>query len=105
MYKYKTIMHLSLSGVSTDPSVPLEIEYTVTKGYAATREEPGQGDTVGIFKITLTDSKGVRYKAHDWLWELFEGNEELGEELLAEARAADDEAREFRDAMRGEHIA
>ena len=105
-YKYKTLINLSFAGLGgEDHAVPLEVEYTVDKSYPATREQPAEGGGVNIVKATLTDSKGTRYRAHDWLWEILEADQELTAELLSEASASDDEAREFRDTLRGEHFA
>jgi hypothetical protein len=101
-YKYKTKIGLTLLGLAFDKQVPIEIEYTVRKGCEATREQPAEGPTLELVKITLTDSKGTRYRAHDWLWELFEGDDELQGELLSEAAAADESGRDLRDALRGE---
>jgi hypothetical protein len=101
-YKYKTKIGLTLLGLAFDKQVPVEIEYTVSKGCEATREQPAEGPTLELVKITLTDSKGTRYRAHDWLWELFEGDDELQGELFSEADASDDDAREHRDALRSE---
>jgi hypothetical protein len=104
IYKYKTHLHLSLSGLgAADHAVPLEFEYKVSKGYPETREEPGEGPSVDFVKITLTDEKGIRYRAHDWLWELLEKDGELTNELLSEANAADQcAADDHADAMRRE---
>ena len=76
-YKYKTSLHLTLLGEGSDHSVPIEFEYTVNRGCEATLEQPAEGPSVGLSKITLTGKDGTRYRAHDWLWELFEGDEEL----------------------------
>ena len=102
-YKYKTSLHLTLLGEGSDHSVPIEFEYTVNRGCEATLEQPAEGPSVGLSKITLTGKDGTRYRAHDWLWELFEGDEELGDELIAEANAADEAAADdHADAMRSE---
>jgi hypothetical protein len=103
-YKYKTFLHLSFSGLGpADHAVPLEIQYTVRKGCEATREQPAEGPEVNITKIALTDQAGIRYRDHRWLTELVEGSEELTAELISEAAAADECARdEHADAMRRE---
>jgi hypothetical protein len=103
IYKYKTHLTLGLLGSIRLRSVPIEFEYKVSKGYPETREEPGEGPSVDFVKITLTDEKGIRYRAHDWLWEILDGDEELASELLSEANAADESARDdHADAMRRE---
>ena len=104
IYKYKTHLHLSLSGLgAADHAVPLEIEYKVRKGSPQTSQDPGEGPSTDLIKITLTDEKGIRYRAHDWLWALLEGDEELQSELLSEANAADQSAADdHADAMRRE---
>jgi hypothetical protein len=105
-YRYKTLINLAFAGIGGDDhAIPFEVEYTVSKGCEATREQPGEGPSVSILKATLTDSKGTRYRAHDWLWEILEADKELEAELIAEANSSDDDAREHRDALRGEHFA
>jgi len=103
-YTYQTSFTLRLSGLDgSDHHVPLEIVYDVSPGRPQNSEDPGQPPIVKISKATLTDSKGVRYRAHDWLWEILEGNDELGDELVAEANAADESAADdHADAMRRE---
>jgi len=93
-YKSKTLINLSIAGIGEDNSVQLEIEYSVRKGSAPTSQDPGEGASVDITKATVTDSKGIRYRAHDWLWEIMTGADELTSELLSEAAAADESARD-----------
>jgi len=102
-YTYKTLINLAFAGLGGDDhAVPLELEYAVYRGRDATFEEPAEGPSLTITKATLTDSKGIRYRAHDWLWEILEADQELAAELLSEANASDDDAREHRDALRSE---
>jgi hypothetical protein len=101
-YTYQTSFTLRLSGLDCgDHHVPLEIVYTVRPGSEATSEQPAEEATVGISKVTLTGKDGTRYRAHDWLWEILVGDKDLGDELIAEANAADEAAADAHgDAMR-----
>jgi len=103
-HKFKTSLHLTFSGLGNESIVPIEFVYTVHWGSAATHEQPAEGPTVGISKITVTDAKGNCSDAPDWLWAVVEDDSELGDELVAEARSDDDAGRELRDALRGEAI-
>jgi len=102
-YRFKTSLHLTFSGLDKESIVPVEFDYTVNWARDATFEEPAEGTTVGIRKITVIDSKGERYPAPDWLWAVVENDGELGDELVAEARNDNERAAdEHADAMRSE---
>ena len=99
---FKTSLHLTFSGLANEAVVPVTFEYTVNWGSEATREQPAEGPTVGVRSITLTDSAGGRHDAPAWLWTIVEGDQELGDELVAEARSDDEAAAEHAAAMKSE---
>jgi hypothetical protein len=101
-YTYKTGILFTLSDASAaDPhEVTLTLKYTVSRGYAATLEEPGEGPSVSLQTATITATPQANgqlrraYDAPDWLWPFLEGDEALHAELLAHAADDDEYARD-----------
>jgi hypothetical protein len=76
-----------LGGDGHDLSV--RINYSVSKGYADTLEEPGCGPSVSINSISAGGAD-----APAWLWAMAEADESLTGELLAHAADCDERARD-----------
>src|SRR5206468_2406556 len=112
-YTYKTGILFTLSDASEGDQheVALTLKYAVSRGYAATLEEPGEGPSVSIESATITSTPQANgqlaraYAAPDWLWPFLEGDEALHAELLAHAADDDEYARnQAADARRKERM-
>lgn len=110
-YIYRTDFMFSLSaGVNAaEHNLVLVLQYTVSPGCEATRDQPGEGSVVIVADAHIESGQGTIYRRTEvvpnWLWPFIEGDEELQAEMLAHAAELDEYARDqAADAKREEQM-
>ena len=81
-HSYDTVLVFSIAG-GMDIELPITIEYTATKGWAATRAEPEEPESIEIDKIII-EGDG----APQWVYDAADKSEYLRELLEDHAREA-----------------
>ena len=69
----------------------IEILYTYTPGYEATRDEPGASPEIEIYDVKVINSLGLEYSSKEWLDLADEWMDEGGYDLLADQAEEDSE--------------
>lgn len=86
-YTYNTTLYFRVADEEHD--IPCRIEYRVTPGAEAMREEPGYGPTVGVTQMNVKAGHGSFPELPFWMWEALI-DESLEAELLENAAATDE---------------